>query len=199
MPNRSIFRRKAYIIKRGLQFRYIGLVFALALLASIVTGYTVFATMWSYFVERLANVYPQGRLMYVLSETNVALLRNLLLISPLIFILGLLFSHKIAGPIYRIEKTIDEISKGNLTLKIKLRQGDEFWDLADIINIMTDSFNKTIASGKDSIIKIQQDLEELKKITASQPYDQAKAEASLKAIASNANELMASCNKWTTA
>src|SRR3989338_3108827 len=111
MKSRPVIFRRQYLIKKGLQFRYIGIVFSLALLASVVTGYTVFATGWTLLGEKLANVYPQGRLIYVIRTTNLALIRNLLFVSPFIFFLGLLFSHKIAGPVYRIEKSLNEIKK----------------------------------------------------------------------------------------
>lgn len=196
MP-RPILRRRKYIIEKGLQFRYIGLVFALALIASIVTGWTVFATGWHYLGEKLASVYPQGKLIYVLRATNLALARNLLLISPLIFILGLLFSHKIAGPVYRINKTVGDISKGNLGLRIRLREGDELVDLADMINNLTDNFNKTVISDKDIAIKIEKDLEELKKLVSSQPCDCAKVESLINSLQQKSKELSSSFNKWT--
>jgi len=195
MP-RPIFRRRKYIIQRGLQFRYIGLVFGLALIVSIVTGWTVFATGWYFLGEKLASVYPQGRLIYVLRATNLALIRNLLLVSPLIFILGLLFSHRIAGPVYRISKTLEEITKGNLGLKIKLRKGDELVDLADMINNLTDNINKTIISDKDIAIKIEKDLEEIKKLISSQPCDCAKVESIINSIQEKSKELSSSFTKW---
>nr|MBU1327977.1 hypothetical protein [Candidatus Omnitrophota bacterium] len=198
MP-RPILRRRKYIIEKGLQFRYIGLVFALALIASIVTGWTVFATGWYYLGEKLASVYPQGRLIYVLRATNLALVRNLLLISPLIFILGLLFSHRIAGPVYRISKTVGDISKGNLGLRIRLREGDELVDLADMINNLTDNFNKTVISDKDIAIKIEKDLEEIKKLVSSQPCDCAKVESLINSLQQKSKELSSSFNKWTVA
>ncbi|MDO8602976.1 MAG: hypothetical protein Q7O04_03910 [Candidatus Omnitrophota bacterium] len=198
MP-RPIFRRRKYIIQKGLQFRYIGLVFGLALIASIVTGWTVFATGWHFLGEKLASVYPQGRLVYVLRATNLALLRNLLLISPLIFILGLLFSHRIAGPVYRISKTLEEIIKGNLGLKIKLREGDELVDLADMINRLTESFNNTVVIDKDIAIKIEKDLEEIKKLLAGQPCDYAKIELLVNSIHAKSKELSSSFSKWTVA
>jgi len=145
MPARPIFRRKKYIIKKGLQLRYIGIVFALALLASIITGYTVFATGWSLLGGKLADIYPQGRLMYIFRAVNMALIRNLLFASPLIFLLALLSSHKIAGPIYRIEKDLDEIAKGNLALRIRLRKGDELKPLADKINTIVENLSKPTA------------------------------------------------------
>ena len=198
MP-RPVLRRRQYIIKKGLQFRYIGLVFGLALIASLVTGWTVFATGWHFLGEKLASVYPQGRLVYVLRATNLALIRNLLLISPLIFILGLLFSHKIAGPVYRIEKTLGDISKGNLGLKIRLRDGDELVDLAHTINNLVENFNKTIISDKDIAIKIEKDLEEIKRLISGQPCDCAKIESLINALQQKSKELSASFNRWTAA
>jgi Methyl-accepting chemotaxis protein len=198
MP-RPALRRRQYIIKKGLQFRYIGLVFGLALIASLVTGWTVFATGWHFLGEKLASVYPQGRLIYVLRATNLALIRNLLFISPLIFILGLLFSHKIAGPVYRIEKTLGDISKGNLGLKIRLRDGDELVDLAYTINNLVENFNKTIISDKDIVIKIEKDLEEIKRLASGQPCDCARLASLVNSLQEKSKELTSSFNKWTVA
>lgn len=198
MP-RPALRRRQYIIKRGLQFRYIGLVFGLAFIASLVTGWTVFATGWHFLGEKLASVYPQGRLVYVLRATNLALIRNLLLISPLVFILALLFSHRIAGPVYRIEKTLEDISKGNLGMKIRLREGDELVDLADMINNLTENFNKTVRLDKDIVVKIEEDVEAIKKLVSIQPCDSAKIVHILNSIQEKSEELSSSFDKWAAA
>src|SRR3989338_6440459 len=194
---RPVLRRRRYIIKKGLQFRYIGLVFGLALIASLVTGWTVFATGWHFLGEKVAGVYPQGRLIYVLRVTNLALIRNLLFISPLIFILGLLFSHKIAGPVYRIEKTLGDISKGNLGLKIRLRDGDELVDLAYMINNLVEAFNKSIIFDKGVVVKIEKDLEEIKRLASGQPCDCARLASLVNSLQEKSEELSASFNKWT--
>lgn len=196
--NKKGFRRRVYIIKRGLQFRYIGVVFALALLASIVTGYTVFATGWTLLGEKLANVYPQGRLVYVFRTTNIALIRNLLFASPFIFILGLLFSHKIAGPVYRIEKTIYDMAKGNLMLRVRLRKGDELGDLADIINAMTENLDSSMKSNKATVLKIKKDLDELKNVSQARGFDLNALESSINHIQLQIQELDSSLNKWKT-
>ena len=198
MP-RPILRRRQYIIKKGLQFRYIGLIFGLAFIASLVTGWTVFATGWHFLGEKLASVYPQGRLIYILRATNLALMRNLLLISPLIFILGLLFSHRIAGPVYRIEKTLGDISKGNLGLKIRLREGDELVDLAYMINNLVEAFNKSIIFDKGVVVKIEKDLEEIKRLASGQPCDCARLASLVNSLQEKSEELSSSFNKWTVA
>ncbi|MBU1888057.1 MAG: hypothetical protein KKB46_02530 [Candidatus Omnitrophica bacterium] len=191
-------RRRQYIIKRGLQFRYIGIVFALAILASLVTGYTVFATGWTLLGAKLANVYPQGRLLVVLKATNLALIRNLLFVSPFIFILGLFFSHKIAGPVYRIEKSLYEIIQGNLTLKFRLRKGDELWDLANLLTTMTESFNNSVSLNKDVIVKVQREIEAAKKLALTQPLDSDALQAAIKNLQANIEEIKVSLDKWTT-
>ncbi|MBU4311844.1 MAG: HAMP domain-containing protein [Candidatus Omnitrophica bacterium] len=198
MPAKPMFRRKQYIVKKGMQFRYIGIVFGLVILASIITGYTVFATGWTLLGEKLASVYPQGRLMFVIKATNVALIRNLLFISPALFILPLLFSHRIAGPVYRIEKSILDITKGDLALKIKLRKGDELTDLAEIINSMTENIRTTIALNKDKSAAIQKDLDNIRSAIAAQPQDRAKIESVITSLQTKLTELDSSLNTWTT-
>ena len=195
---KPVFRRKQFLVKRGMQFRYIGMIFALASLASIVTGYTVFATGWTLLGEKLASVYPQGRLIYVFKAANIALIRNLLFISPLIFIMGVLFSHKIAGPVYRIEKSLYEISKGNLALKVKLRSGDELWDMANIINDMTEALSKTIALDKELAAQLTKDLDEIKKAISIQPVDTSRVQTALADLETKISELNSSLSKWST-
>ena len=196
MSRKPIFRRKRYLIKQGLQFRYIGIVFALVILASIITGYTVFATGWTLLGEKLASVYPQGRLIYVFKVTNMALMRNILLASPFIFLLALLSSHKIAGPIYRIEKDMGEIARGNLALRIKLRRGDELQDIADAINAMTENLGKDMALNKSSSAKILKGLDELKNLISSSSSDRAKIESVIDELQKTISEADSSLNHW---
>jgi len=198
MATRPFFKRKQYIIKRGLQFRFVGIVFALALLASAVTGYTVFATGWTLLGEKLTNVYPQGRLVAIFRTTNMALARNLFFASPFIFLLGFLFSHRIAGPVYRIEKTIYEIARGNLRLRIRLRKGDELRDLADIINDMTQNLDSSIGSNKVLLLKIQKDLDQVKNIVSSQPQLLEAIGPSIDGLETRIKDISSSLGKWAT-
>jgi methyl-accepting chemotaxis protein len=59
-------------------------------------------------------------------------------------ILFVLFSHKIAGPILRIERTFEDALAGDLTQRIKLRTGDELKDTADQLNLMLDGLQARI-------------------------------------------------------
>lgn len=64
-----------------------------------------------------------------------------ILYLALILIFGLFISHKMAGPVYRIKKTLSEINEGNIKLedvKFQLRQRDELHDLVDALNEFLD-------------------------------------------------------------
>jgi len=166
------------------------------ILASIITGYTVFATGWMLLGEKLASVYPQGRLIYVFKAANAALMRNLLLASPFIFLLALISSHKIAGPIYRIEKDMSEIARGNLALRIKLRRGDELQDIADAINAMTEKLGNDIALNKNSSAKILKGLGELKNLITSSSSDRTKIDLVIDELQKTISEADSSLSHW---
>lgn len=60
-----------------------------------------------------------------------------ILFIVLIIIFGLFISHKMAGPVYRIKKTLKEVSDGNIDVnevKFRLRKRDELKDLVDALN-----------------------------------------------------------------
>jgi len=74
----------------------------------------------------------------------IALIGLALVMALSLTILFVLFSHKIAGPIMRIERTFEEVLGGDLTQRITLRQGDELKDTADHVNSMLDGLESRI-------------------------------------------------------
>jgi nitrogen fixation/metabolism regulation signal transduction histidine kinase len=63
----------------------------------------------------------------------------LLLHIGMIFWIGLKASHRFAGPIYRIKKTMQQIAEGERGLRITLRENDKLKDVAAEFNRMMDS------------------------------------------------------------
>jgi signal transduction histidine kinase len=56
---------------------------------------------------------------------------------------GLIYSHRMAGPIYRFKTTIDEVLEGKSPSIIVLRQHDEMKDLASSLNKLLQHFQLT--------------------------------------------------------
>lgn len=128
------FRRTQYFIDRGLQLRFARFVLLFTFAASALTAVTIFYTTFMLLGERLAQVYPQGRLVEIFRSVHIAFFINILVILPIIFAGSILFSHRIAGPLPKIYQAIRSLGEGNFDVKIVLRKNDELKELADAIN-----------------------------------------------------------------
>jgi len=89
----------------------------------------------------------------VLIGVNSLVLAALVLLT---FIVALLASHKIGGPLFRIEKALAAISKGDLTEKITLRQDDKLKQLAASVNTMTQSLHHKVGQVKQEVISLKE-------------------------------------------
>jgi methyl-accepting chemotaxis protein len=130
MPAPTKIKRKRYVIAARFQLRYIIYILLFLYLGAAIAGYTVYYSTWTILGEKLASVYPRGRLIYIFRQANITLLIRLLLISPIFVFIGIILSHRIAGPIYRIGKYIESLMQGDYARGLTLRKKDEFKILA---------------------------------------------------------------------
>jgi methyl-accepting chemotaxis protein len=133
-----------YIIKTRFQFKFGIMIFIFLSLAA--------ALIWfegHFFVK---NMIDNGM---VTGDDAISQLQNIngivaktgILAVAITFGLALFFSHFIAGPIYRFEKTLEQMRDGNLNVHVRLRKNDELQEVAEV-------FNQTLASLR---IKIKKD------------------------------------------
>ena len=66
---------------------------------------------------------------------------------------SIFISHKIAGPLYRLKRSIAQITEGNLDVKIKLRKWDDLKDLAEHVNILAEELRTFVTT-----LKVDYDL-----------------------------------------
>lgn len=99
--------------------------------------------------------YSAGRL--VMERTGEYFLPSLLLANLAVigvtaiagFVVMLAYSHRIAGPLYRFEQTIDEMSAGDLTGRFGLRAGDQLEELSARINALILRLDSAVSVVKD--------------------------------------------------
>ena len=105
-------------------------------LASVFTGLTVFYTTFLLLGERLADVYPQGRLLAIFRSVRNAVILDMLVVLPVIFLGSIIFSHRIAGPLPKIYQALKAIGEGDFNVNLSLRKHDELKELVEGINQM---------------------------------------------------------------
>ncbi|RMG74424.1 MAG: methyl-accepting chemotaxis protein [Nitrospirae bacterium] len=72
-----------------------------------------------------------------------------------IVVLTVLYSHRVAGPLYRLSVSAKRITEGDLTLKVRLRERDALHPLADSFNELTEAYRRRIIHLKDAIQQIK--------------------------------------------
>lgn len=153
---RSTFKRGQYFIKKDFQSKFI-VKFCLLVLAGVIIS-TVVVFLFTH--GTLTSSFQHGRL--VVKNTSLAILPAVMyanivtlgLISLASILITLFISHKIAGPLFRIEEDLKIIERGDLTKKISFRNKDQLTALADSINKTTTGLHKKVAD-------IQTDVEHL--------------------------------------
>lgn len=110
----------------------------------------------SSFSAKLALTSPASA--QALEEKRNAILFVLTLwqigFTAVVFIISIFFSHKIAGPLYKIGLFLDLVKEGRGRGILKLRKGDYFHELAN-------EFNQTFESINENYRKDFQYLEEV--------------------------------------
>ncbi len=132
----SVVPRRNYLVKRAFQLRYALIISLFILLTAGISSLTTYLAVFPYLSEKLANVYPQGRLIAILRIANMKILFSQVIIIPIAAWFSIIISHRIAGPWYRIETMLRKMAGGSLTTEIALRKGDELQSLADSLNMV---------------------------------------------------------------
>lgn len=193
---KSIFRRTRFLISTRFQVRYVGLILLMIFFTAAVCSYTVYYTGMIGLVEKLTNVYPQGRLIAMINMVNCRILMNIVLLTPLVALVGLYLSHKIAGPIYRIEKHLTEMASGNFSSHLVLRQGDELVGMANKINNLSEALKVTVLNQKSSLDKIMVELEMLRTIANCKPGETPRIDSNIDRLHSEVHILTKEIDKY---
>lgn len=148
----SKYRRRTYLIKTGLQLRYMGIIISTMLLVAFGVGWVIYHTSWG----MIANTpdLTLDKLSDIFDGVNTLLTKWIVVFVFVIAILSIFVSHKIAGPVYRLEETTRIIASGDLTYQIHLREGDELQDLQEAFNTMSESLRQMVSKDREVIAEL---------------------------------------------
>ncbi len=133
--------RKHILINPTFQVKF-ALLFTLAVMvfASIfpVFVYTLFESMENHSLFAKSTAAIQA-LREARSDMVIFFVVMMVVTTLTSFLLALFHSHRIAGPLYKLRMSMVAMQQGVLNQHIKFRNKDNFMELADGFNAMTDS------------------------------------------------------------
>ncbi|MFA5902674.1 MAG: methyl-accepting chemotaxis protein [Desulfobacula sp.] len=147
--NKKQYKRRNYFINKELQGRYMFNYFILATIGILLffaafclfSSNTFSITYDTYSLQ--VGITPKVLFMKILGTQWLFIVIG----GGLVIAITLFQTHRIAGPFYRFEKTLDEMIEGNISEKIILRKKDEGKNLAQKIN----HFNSVLTNNLSAI------------------------------------------------
>jgi len=156
MPKRNRKPISNFIIKPDLQSKIIVRILVVMILTGIITS-GLLALFYNY-KSSVGNFYFLSN--DVRSDLELSSILGVILPSLLIaqgvsfliaFAIGLFSSRKAAVPVYKIEKWVDELSKGNLNTQLVFRENDGYTDLSEGCNNATNLYRLVLQDVKDAV------------------------------------------------
>jgi methyl-accepting chemotaxis protein len=147
-------KRLNFSIKKKMQIRLL-----IKVLGIVIVGVGLMAAVFYFYSDREIN--SSYRQFHIHADNFLELLQpavitSLVLALVVSVIITLFLPIKIAGPAFRIERTLREnVVNGDLTVRFTLRKGDELGELADALNKCLENTAQKIAAAQ----KMAEDLE----------------------------------------
>jgi len=132
-------KRKNYFIEKGLQSQIIVAFIVLTVFVLLITMFNLYFLV-QYMVANTLEPSEYIQFSSMLSEAYSMLKYKIFLLVGIdiiiVFIVSLFISHQLAGPGYKIKRSITKIKDGNLNFQVVLREGDKFDDIAKELNAL---------------------------------------------------------------
>ncbi len=139
METSGVVARKVKVVDGRFQYRVIAVSLSVVLL-----GLLVFAAVAALFygISAAAGRAPSPEVLLLILPP---LLLNDLAIMVVAIVFGVVMSHRIAGPVYRIASDIDRALAGERGVRVTLRKKDALGDLATKVNALIERIDNARA------------------------------------------------------
>ncbi|MBU4376190.1 MAG: hypothetical protein KKD29_01780 [Candidatus Omnitrophica bacterium] len=131
-------RRRQYLVNKKLQLEFVRLLIMQAAVPIIVLGASLYIVNNMYLLRMQAivgsSIISDAEIRGILNFSIFAMLALLVITAILLWYLGIRFSHQVAGPLHKLEKSMDKLASGEKVELIHFRK-------TDIINGLGDKFN----------------------------------------------------------
>ena len=128
------WQRKRYLVNPAFQYRFIGAMLAALLLLTAGALASVYFALW--VTMRTYDLTRDPVAVAQLTGVGLMVTIELLLIAPVVVWFGVRLTHRVVGPLVRIQAVLQQMRQGDYNVHIKLRKGDTLVELANDLNAL---------------------------------------------------------------
>ena len=159
--------RRRYWVLPKLQMRMImWLVLVTSLLATI-AAWVVLMAVWTPLGAHLVIAEPDVNVEKLFADACIRVFATtglmVLVFAVIAYMVGLVVSHRIAGPLYRLSQAARRITHGQIPQHVSLRQGDYIKDFAEDFNEMTKALDYRMRSQEHALKELRIQLDTLER------------------------------------
>ncbi len=135
MNEKTFQKRRQYLLDSPIQKRYLLHSVIMMIIPALFVGACLYFLIFYLVSDQI--MIPEAvvqTLKPVIIKLNYILALGIPTLLILLFISAILVSHRLAGPIYRLEKDLDRIAEGDYSVRIHFRKKDKLDPLAEKIN-----------------------------------------------------------------
>jgi len=144
------YQRKNYFIEKKFQSRFITQFSLLVIVGGLLTIVLLYLISWRSTTVAIVNsrVVVRSTADFILPLLIQTVAVTSILVSLAAIGVTLFVSHKIAGPMYRFKRVVEQLAKGDYSAGFRLRTNDQMQDLADSMNDMIKTMRQQLGSIK---------------------------------------------------
>ncbi len=139
-------RRRLYLVNRKIQMQFTWLLLIETAIPTIMLGALFYIVNKRYlsFIQRIlgesviSDPYIQSILNFSILSIGVFLIAWILLL----LFLGIRVTHHIAGPLYKLEQSMDKLLKGEKIERLRFRKTDVIDEIADKFNAIAEKLSQ---------------------------------------------------------
>ena len=139
-------KRRRYLVNRKLQMQFSWLLVIQLAIPTVILGIFLYIVNKMYLstIQRLvgSSVISDPYIQSILNFSVLAIAVFLLASSMLLIFLGIRLSHHIAGPLYKLEQTLDKLAKGEKVKPLVFRKTDIIDSLAEKFNAIAERLDQ---------------------------------------------------------
>ena len=153
-------KRRNYYIQKKFQTKYLFLTILLLLTYTFIFVIVIFAPyMFTlYFDYPLAEKAEAAKALLLLHSTIWPGIGGVILLFGVI---SIFISHKVAGPLFRLKKSLSQVTQGDLNIVVKLRKWDGLKDLAEHVNMLIEELRTFVTTSRNDYDLLSDYIQEL--------------------------------------
>ena len=188
-------KRKNYFIEKKFQTKYLLLTLLLLLSYTFVFIVVIFAPyiLTLYFDYPLSEKNEAARALLLLHGTVWPWIGGVILFFCMI---SVFISHKVAGPLFRLKKSLIRVTQGDLDVVIKLRKWDDLKDLAEHINTLIEELRTFVITLRDDYALLSEYILELEREIETKVLTEEKGKEIIRKVQESRKNIEAALKKF---